>query len=66
MRHRFTIDLHRMSADQIIDLLDFLEALIDGIWRVHGDDLASHPRLGGSSWPPDWGERDDDDLDGQS
>jgi hypothetical protein len=54
-----------MSADQIIDLLDFLESLVDGIWRVHGDDLASHPRLGGSSYPPDWGDphdnADDDD-----
>ena len=63
MRHRFEIDLQAMSADQIIDILDFLEGLVDGIWRVHGDDLASHPRLGGSSWPPDWPDphaRDDD------
>jgi len=63
VRHRFEIDLHAMSADQIIDILDFLEGLVDGIWRVHGDDLASHPRLGGSSWPPDWAEPDDDDRD---
>lgn len=65
MRHRFQLALPRMSADQIIDLLDFLESLVDGIWRVHGDDLASHPRLGGSSYPPDWGDphdnADDDD-----
>jgi hypothetical protein len=67
MRHHFEIDLHDLSADQIIDLLDFLEGMIDGIWRVHGDELASHPRLGATSWPPDWSEidpdRDEDDDD---
>ena len=65
MRHRFQIPLPHMSADQIIDLLDFLEGLVNGIWREHGDDLASHPRLGGISYPPDWSDSydraDDDD-----
>ena len=65
MRHRFEIELRGMSADRIIDLLDFLEGLVDAIWRLHGDDLASHPRLGASSYPPDWDDpvdrADDDD-----
>jgi len=66
MKHRFEIELHGMSADQIIDLLDFLERLVDGIWRVHGDDLVSHPRLAASSWPPDWSEPDGRDRDADS
>ena len=66
MKPRLRVYLPPMSATQAIDLLDTLERLTEAIWRAYGDDLAAHPRLGGSTYPPDWRDphhRGDDVVD---
>ena len=69
MSRRARIELPRMTAEQAIDLLDILQRISEAVWRVYGDEMAAHPRLAGSTYPPaaygpdDSGHRGDRDLD---
>ena len=72
MKPRLRVEIPRMSAEQAIDFLDLLQRISEAVWRAYGDELAAHPRLAGSTYPPGSydpldagyrGDPDDDDRD---
>lgn len=60
MRARLRVELPRMTAEQAIDFLDVLQRISEAVWRAYGDEMADHPSLAGSTYPP--GAYDPDDA----